>query len=1063
MTDSEDETKKIENILKVVRESRDLNVNETDARFLADHFGRFARDENDKKVRLVVEYCKTFVFSVKSSDTIKPKCRERLVTAICDVVVSSSETVHREVAKEGFHTDEQSDVPLDWINHWANPAFYGESDCLNSALRMFAATLRTVPADFSQRIALQSSFHSAICPSLHMDMTNKTFSTTALDLVKELFGRLDSLPKKAHFVLNVLDGLQLGDISAKENLVVYALATPLSNAIVRSTNDDDLTCVEQLFEKYHDRFPKIISWIVRDAPSLSKFRVDSPEPPPAALTPVELLTQQNFEFSNIDEYVDCCVRFYSNSTVDDFFEPETSYRSCASDLDTDVRDTDNTDDTENEICEFLHLPSTDIYGCARFLSHVLCNESLAQRLHSVRLDAVVIDSFNAATCLMVMLIRVFDHFNVESVTDWYAPPVIVRSGRTDSSWPLSCLLPPNCIVKHIHLQSISQIDEDLYDEASRLGLKSVLYPAETALSPRAKLKNDTKKIFDQRQLMPTRESLSESVVVQLVDAPEALPECLYDVPIGPRDARLRMAWDVRRLWASMETKGDGVRIGIIDTGAHVCHDLLCNRAIRFKSFIHRQHAFTDKNGHGTHCLSIMMKFAPNAEFFVACALDEDGVGSVRDLCDAFVWLRDQRCDVIAISLGTEVVDAELYRVTADILARGIVIVSAAANAGQLSMFNIAYPARFGGMICVGSHSSKGRTSHFSSAGREVDVLAPGEDIVGAFAGSASEIQKTVARFVDDANDKVDDVSPNNSAMVAKTGTSVAVPFVAGLTALLVALFKRRHIEVNTAIVRVALARLATSPGHHDSERGYGRLEPAQTLTQFGTAWLLDCVRNVYPIQTSIFDAVTDALTPQGRASRAYDVDYVVDRDTAVVNMPYNFKVRNAGDWPNSPPTNIRQLDRRLAKAIHVGCVIMAVTFTDENGETFEQQWVSTAANGNKKDIDTGTKPKDSAHTEALCLGLFFSQLQRCKSKHQWTPTSISLRFFVEARKGLCPACCKAVRLFFRQLRVAGLFDITIDNAEVARIVDDNELPADKDNIKTKELSLLSSTVTVIEK
>ena len=62
------------------------------------------------------------------------------------------------------------------------------------------------------------------------------------------------------------------------------------------------------------------------------------------------------------------------------------------------------------------------------------------------------------------------------------------------------------------------------------------------------------------------------------------------------------------------------------------------------------------------------------------------------------------------------------------ISNGVMFVCAASNDESSSQHPISFPASLGNVFCVGSHSSKGTRSTFSSAGREIDFLAPGEGI-----------------------------------------------------------------------------------------------------------------------------------------------------------------------------------------------------------------------------------------------------------------------------------------------------------------------------------------------
>lgn len=249
-------------------------------------------------------------------------------------------------------------------------------------------------------------------------------------------------------------------------------------------------------------------------------------------------------------------------------------------------------------------------------------------------------------------------------------------------------------------------------------------------------------------------------------------------------------------------KGTGIRVAILDTGFNIAHKSLSNVKCIW-SFIDGAHAFFDggKLGHGTFCASIVAEIARDAELYLARVLDDDGVGSVKSLVDAIHWAIDSGCHVISMSLGTSSPDLDLLDAIARAQQLDIHIVCAAANAGGTGRSNIAYPARFGHVLCVGGADPHGHAAASSSTGRELDFLAPSENILGAFHRSTMKA-------------------------IAKSGTSVAVPCVAGLIAVLLAHFENSAKitrPLNCAEMKSLLVEMCTHPGAHNHSEGYGMI------------------------------------------------------------------------------------------------------------------------------------------------------------------------------------------------------------------------------------------------
>lgn len=148
-------------------------------------------------------------------------------------------------------------------------------------------------------------------------------------------------------------------------------------------------------------------------------------------------------------------------------------------------------------------------------------------------------------------------------------------------------------------------------------------------------------------------------------------------------------------------------------------------------------------------------------------------------------------------------DDDLFHAIQTAISKGAIVVCAASNVGRRHKYNIGYPARFGNVLCIGSHTLNGQPSEFTSIGREVDFLAPGENIWST--------------------------APNN-AFVPMSGTSMATPFVSGLAALVLAYDRGRRKEIkNIAQMRHLLREMCSKSGHHDESSGYGTLDPMRVF------------------------------------------------------------------------------------------------------------------------------------------------------------------------------------------------------------------------------------------
>lgn len=237
---------------------------------------------------------------------------------------------------------------------------------------------------------------------------------------------------------------------------------------------------------------------------------------------------------------------------------------------------------------------------------------------------------------------------------------------------------------------------------------------------------------------------------------------------------------LKEVWKTLKTKGTGIKIALLDSGVQATHPQLRSKIKALKTFVPGELACIDDIGHGTHCAGILVgdkyRFpnpayssihvgvAPDAELIVGKVINRNGRGEIASLCSAIEWAVEQQADVISLSIGSKNSNTKLLMAINNAINKGVVIVSSAANYGASESYPIGYPARYGNVICVGSHTKNGNPSAFTSIGREVDFSAPGENIWSTW---------------------------NDGTFKSMSGTSFAAPFVSGIAALVLAVDKKQ--------------------------------------------------------------------------------------------------------------------------------------------------------------------------------------------------------------------------------------------------------------------------------
>lgn len=272
----------------------------------------------------------------------------------------------------------------------------------------------------------------------------------------------------------------------------------------------------------------------------------------------------------------------------------------------------------------------------------------------------------------------------------------------------------------------------------------------------------------------------------------------------------------------LDINGNGVKVGIIDTGISTQHpDLQISNGI---SFIEGNPSYNDDNGHGTHVAGIIaaennnigvLGVAPGVELYAIKALDKTGEGRQTDIIAGLEWAAEQDLDIVNLSITSHQPSIALEKATNKANQEGIILVAASGNidkgAGQVGA-DIMYPARYPAVISVGSVDQNLIRSNFSYIGGSLDFVAPGEKIVSTY------------------------INEQGTGYLEQSGTSMAAPYVTGI----VALYKQVYPNLDWKILQPILTTNVIDLGDKgkDAIYGYG-------LIQAPTVWFWDLKADVW--------------------------------------------------------------------------------------------------------------------------------------------------------------------------------------------------------------------------
>jgi serine protease AprX len=288
--------------------------------------------------------------------------------------------------------------------------------------------------------------------------------------------------------------------------------------------------------------------------------------------------------------------------------------------------------------------------------------------------------------------------------------------------------------------------------------------------------------------------------------------------------------------------GDGVVVGIIDTGIDLEHEAMSNiELVAWKDLVNHKPDPYDDDGHGTTIAALIAseKFgvAPNCNLIVVKAIEGSGSGSESDIVDAIDYCKIKGADVISLSLGRQqlrreditrpwgIGETDLEIACESAINAGIFLVGAADNDGEYDDNEVGVPSIYEDVIAVGAIDENLKIAPFSSAGSNDGKLPGWDDPYDT--SDPDKKPELVAPGVE-----ITSPSTNDKYVISE-GTSIAVPFVTGIIAIILGELPRYQHENNTGVDTVDKFKTAFMntaeklPGQsipHDDHYGYGLIQ-----------------------------------------------------------------------------------------------------------------------------------------------------------------------------------------------------------------------------------------------
>ncbi|WP_433388587.1 type VII secretion-associated serine protease mycosin [Micromonospora sp. KLBMP9576] len=284
---------------------------------------------------------------------------------------------------------------------------------------------------------------------------------------------------------------------------------------------------------------------------------------------------------------------------------------------------------------------------------------------------------------------------------------------------------------------------------------------------------------------------------------------------APTSTETGVSWGQQRLGIERAwplSRGEGVLVGVVDTGVDAGIPQLRGRVLRGADLTAagRPRADNDCFGHGTFVAGIIgaapvagsgfAGVAPDARILPIRVTNSMEDGTASRLADGVRAAVDAGAKVVNISASTPVPEPSLVSAIEYAERQDVVVVAAAANGADQNKI-VAYPAALPTVIAVGAIDSTGALADFSQTGKHLGLVAPGVDVTS--------------------------VGPGGPGHWQGSGTSYAVPFVAGTAALV----RSYRPGLTAAQVRARLLATADHPAAvlPDPGFGWGVVNPAAAV------------------------------------------------------------------------------------------------------------------------------------------------------------------------------------------------------------------------------------------
>ncbi|SCZ76745.1 S8 family serine peptidase [Acidaminobacter hydrogenoformans] len=319
-------------------------------------------------------------------------------------------------------------------------------------------------------------------------------------------------------------------------------------------------------------------------------------------------------------------------------------------------------------------------------------------------------------------------------------------------------------------------------------------------------------------------------------------------------------WGITRIGADLVHQqgntGDGIKVGIIDTGLDKTHPDLAGKYAGGYDFVNNDADPMDDHGHGTHVAGTiaavmndagLIGAAPDVSLYALKVLGADGSGALSGIIAAVEWCVDNDIQITNNSYGILTDPGATFKAAFDAAyADGVLQIAAAGNdrSKWYTIFFsdiVSYPAWYASVVAVAATDSANKVASFSSFGPSVELSAPGVSIESTIPGGA---------------------------YATWSGTSMATPHVVGAAALVM-----KSGVASAAAVRERLQITADDlgPVGRDRDYGFGLVDADEAALSTTPDNVAPSVSIASPVDGAVY-TVGDSITFTATASDPEDGD-----------------------------------------------------------------------------------------------------------------------------------------------------------------------------------------------